>query len=759
MQLPFDLFENLIGGTSSWKNEPFHTISERINFGIYYPYVMSFSVQTGCPTEGRYFIDFPNQTPAESNTFKLLQQAEFLSMGTIFYTLKESSRNKNVATYQFQIHYSDLSPLKNSVVASFELNRAANTRPYYLNCVSTYLEGFDDIPCQASQNKDHFLAIRKWLEYKFGQSDWQSSGLSFSQPTVSVMSARIIDENAVLLQENINTKLVQHRKAINQAVIEKVVSHASDPLNEQLLYVDAAFKKMVSIVSLAFPELLYHSEFSRFLTALYDKEKIIQAISKYQQNPSGHYIHQILNSMLTTSFSEFKKYILKYAKQAKINHDEEMLEVHYPLVQNTLGWLRALETKHFPTNTPKTYSAVEIYNIYRFDDQHEIALLKSGKHHLAVTNKNGNTALHLAVKFSDFAALAALLPVMRDSLNVFNRYKQSVLDLAMAIADLNHRQSMLVTLIRHGAYQSANDLSVMQFLNTLPSSKVVCHAMAILKEHRQQSAFCLSPTALPHNSSHLMDSDPDCAVLQHPFLQSAPQNTGGWFCENAGIDALLCDDNNGVMYRITRLPTTFESWAELQQSRETFACTPLPDMQQGMHCVGQKVEYARWSTVLVEPTIDYCSIMKNAAISGATYAALPEAIGDLLHLFYFINESNSQRLKLMINILLIMMTGSYLGVAITIVLNPLLKKAGCSEKTARLSANAAAFVVQAGLGLTANTVVDVASAATSVVVSGAAMFVSYGSGRVGLWAEKNIVNKLRDVTEKIIDVNDLVIEL
>ncbi|OGT45813.1 MAG: hypothetical protein A3E82_07265 [Gammaproteobacteria bacterium RIFCSPHIGHO2_12_FULL_38_11] len=42
-------------------------------------------------------------------------------------------------------------------------------------------------------------------------------------------------------------------------------------------------------------------------------------------------------------------------------------------------------------------------------------------------------------------------------------------------------------------------------------------------------------------------------------------------------------------------------------------------------------------------------------------AVLPEAIGDLFLLLDFLTEANSQRLKFLINILLILMTGSWLG--------------------------------------------------------------------------------------------------
>ena len=470
-------------------------------------------------------------------------------MGKIRYRLEENWRRQEQGqeNYRVRIIYSDSSKgdtyeLSSTFISYFSSDSA------FAHCITTRLTGFDEALCDLPNAYNSFggggmrlvlggilfPTVRKWLVYKFGKHNaWQNDWTLTHKMNGAVVS-NDMDSQAQFHRKEINAKLVQHRQGINEAIIGKTARHQSDSFNEKLIYVDSAVKTIIFTVSLSFPELLDNPEFNKLLGALYDKEKIMQFITHYQKNPTGPFIHQALETMLTTSFAKFQTFVLDHVKQAKMLNDEEMLEVRYPLVQHTLGWLKALDEQHFPTGKPRVFTVMDIYEIYKFNDPIGIEALQESNTNLAVMNKNGNTALHLAVKWADFEAINALLPAMSDSINSRNRHKQTPIDLAMALEDVNNREKTLVVIIKNGATQCTKYSAVIKFLNSrmaLQFSSELCSAIAIFNKQYRQCSSYESKTAFSNNATHRLFANMAFEAVNEEIIAVCPARPAdnSWF--------------------------------------------------------------------------------------------------------------------------------------------------------------------------------------------------------------------------------------
>ena len=86
------------------------------------------------------------------------------------------------------------------------------------------------------------------------------------------------------------------------------------------------------------------------------------------------------------------------------------------------------------------------------------------------------------------------------------------------------------------------------------------------------------------------------------------------------------------------------------------------------------------------------------------------------------------------------MTGSWLGVAASLIFNCLLQKTGFSEFHAKIVGNTGAFCVTSELEI------------TSISVRVAASAFNYTGGQLGLFFKKQGINKLRRMAEGCVDV-------
>jgi len=131
--------------------------------------------------------------------------------------------------------------------------------------------------------------------------------------------------------------------------------------------------------------------------------------------------------------------------------------------------------------------------------------------------------------------------------------------------------------------------------------------------------------------------------------------------------------------------------------------------------------------------LDTLSTLGISALSGAAFAALPEALGDALHLSGMVSERNAYHVKMATNATFVFATGSWLSVGASWLTSAGLKYMGCSESKARISGNAVGFLVNTGRALTPTGI--------------AALAVNYAAGRLGLWAEKNIMKRFFSSTQ------------
>ena len=127
----------------------------------------------------------------------------------------------------------------------------------------------------------------------------------------------------------------------------------------------------------------------------------------------------------------------------------------------------------------------------------------------------------------------------------------------------------------------------------------------------------------------------------------------------------------------------------------------------------------------VEP--DTLSTLGASALSGIVFAALPEALGDALHLSGVVSERNAYHVKMAANAGLVFATGSWLPVGASWLTSTGLKYLGCSESKARVGGNAVGFLMNTGKALTPTGI--------------AAVAVNYAAGRLGLWAEKSMIKR------------------
>jgi Ran GTPase-activating protein (RanGAP) involved in mRNA processing and transport len=116
-----------------------------------------------------------------------------------------------------------------------------------------------------------------------------------------------------------------------------------------------------------------------------------------------------------------------------------------------------------------------------------------------------------------------------------------------------------------------------------------------------------------------------------------------------------------------------------------------------------------------------------SALTGATLAAFPEAVGDALYLSGVVSDVNASRIKLATNAALVAATGSWLSVGVSFATTKTLQKLGVCDAKARVAGNAAACMMNVGTSLTPTGLMGIA--------------VSYASGTVGLLAEKFMMKR------------------
>ncbi|MCX7121638.1 MAG: ankyrin repeat domain-containing protein [Gammaproteobacteria bacterium] len=420
-QLPFDLFKDVSDDSPSSWMDTLRSVSEHVVFS-------DSNLVAKLAANALSGLNAKNK-----KILKLWLQAEYLGHGEIHYSIAQTARNVNdITVYQADIKF--ISGHANRIkknTKEFQIVLRAefpvfNSRDPELSDCALGLKGFTEAPCGFTNDPRNTI-LKTWLDYKF-RNVKKFDGMVFVDQSALL-------ENNKLTQTTVNAELVKHRQSVTQSIISKLSSFESSVINQALIYVDAAAKKLAAFVAWTYPELIERAEFKEKLTAIYDKEKIMRHILHYQQDPHGKFIHQVLEDILTKPLIELKTFILNEVKIAKTLRDEELLDVRYPLVQDTLGLLTAFDHHHFSSVEPKIYTAVEIYRMHQHDDQEEILKLRAGKNNILVVNKQGNTALHLAVKLGDIETFIALLPIMSAAINLPNGHQQTPMDLALLIED------------------------------------------------------------------------------------------------------------------------------------------------------------------------------------------------------------------------------------------------------------------------------------------------------------------------------------
>ena len=119
------------------------------------------------------------------------------------------------------------------------------------------------------------------------------------------------------------------------------------------------------------------------------------------------------------------------------------------------------------------------------------------------------------------------------------------------------------------------------------------------------------------------------------------------------------------------------------------------------------------------------STLGSAAVNGALYAALPEAIGDLFSIYGHVSDKRASEIKWFTGMSMMVLSGGWMGAAASWMTSKTLTQAGLSDSNARLAGNAVGFAVNTGKNLT--TILGIASTT-----------VQLASGRFGLWAEKRV---------------------
>lgn len=141
------------------------------------------------------------------------------------------------------------------------------------------------------------------------------------------------------------------------------------------------------------------------------------------------------------------------------------------------------------------------------------------------------------------------------------------------------------------------------------------------------------------------------------------------------------------------------------------------------HCkneVAESLEYEATQPSLTES----CS---QSALTGAVFAAIPEAIGDYLNLSGRVSESTAEKIKLATNAVLVLTSGSWLAAGSSWLTAKMLTQLGCSQSQARVGGNVVGFAVNMGTAVTPTRV------ATALAY--------YAGSRFGLWAEKKVAQR------------------
>jgi hypothetical protein len=201
-----------------------------------------------------------------------------------------------------------------------------------------------------------------------------------------------------------------------------------------------------------------------------------------------------------------------------------------------------------------------------------------------------------------------------------------------------------------------------------------------------------------------------------------------WSCRSVSSDQLHCTNLDNTKQRIvSRLNST--PWSDIQGDEyyhcESYEKDGIPVRQ----CLGEKTEMVELemanSHVQIEPSISYQ--LGSSALMGAAFAAIPEIVGDSLYLSGWFSERNANYVKQATNIGLILWTGSWMSVLVSISTAAVLQQLGYSESTARMVGSTAAFLMNIINQLT--------------LLNVAAVAANYAGARVGLWAEKLVVNQ------------------
>jgi hypothetical protein len=330
--------------------------------------------------------------------------------------------------------------------------------------------------------------------------------------------------------------------------------------------------------------------------------------------------------------------------------------------------------------------------------------------------------------FEDTFAILEKIKQQIDIVNQLTQYKSSTyppLDLAIQVMKGLLKQHIKRVQIHEGTERFIPPHFVEQYpsqvtLCSESTTPLACVQIGVLKIIANNLGVVFEMPTDVKNSSKLQTAD---RFSMHTYE-----------CEIVSVDKQICRDSvNNWKREITIYRNVTLSWGEEGMNLDVYKCRDLEGGVPGKYCEGLKTEYIE--TPLVEIEISTAepstlNILGSAALYGATYAALPEAMGDLLYLYGCISEQNASRVKFAASLLLLGLSGSWLGTGTGMVTHKALTYAGVSDSKARITANTAAFVVNTGGKITPTGV--------------AATVTSYLGGRFGLWAEKCLVSRLRD---------------
>lgn len=225
--------------------------------------------------------------------------------------------------------------------------------------------------------------------------------------------------------------------------------------------------------------------------------------------------------------------------------------------------------------------------------------------------------------------------------------------------------------------------------------------------------------------------------------QVAPSNDGEWSCQFLSGDEMHCMELHSAKQRIvSRLNAT--PWSDIQGDNyyhcESFEKDGIPTRQ----CMGENTEMVELDIANRHVSVQQLSVayqFGSSALMGAAFTAVPEAIGDTLHLSGLLSEENAVYVKHSINAGLIVATGSWLSVVVSIATTTILQQLGCSESKARMAGNTVAFIM--------NLIKDLTPIG---VASGVA---NYAGARLGLWGEKKAARVFSgQLFEQVRDVLD-----